>query len=237
MANDFRSQINAAHSASMRNAMSMMGGGSTFDAISSGAIGSGMDKRQQAIDKARAWSDQGISAFSGMGDAMTGMNAQAMGTGIQLKTADAVHKAQMEAARAQQGSSTLGNIIGTAASIGGMFLCERRLKEDIQPLPANAWEVVRDLPLYSFRYKAAPGPVVYGPMVDEVEHLDPSLVRPSLLPDDEQGPIRGFDVMRHQAYESAALQQALQRIEQLEERLAKVESPRHPVPLALVEAV
>jgi hypothetical protein len=74
-------------------------------------------------------------------------------------------------------------------------------------------------------------------MVDEVEHLDPSLVRPSLLPDDEQGPIRGFDVMRHQAYESAALQQALQRIEQLEERLAKVESPRHPVPLALVEAV
>lgn len=225
MANDFRSQINAAHSASMRDAMSMMGGGSTFDAISSGAVGSGMDKRQQAIDKARAWSDQGISAYSGMGDAMTGMNAQAMGQGIQLKTSDAIHKEQMAAARAQQSSNTFGNILGAATGVAGLLLCERRLKEDIQALPTNTWEVVRDLPLYSFRYKAAPGSVVYGPMIDEVEQFDPSLVRPSLLPDDEHGPVRGFDVMRHQAYESAALQQALQRIEQLEERLAQLEPP------------
>lgn len=231
MANDFRSQISGSRSAAMRDAMSMMGGGGTFDAISSGAVGSGMDKRQQAIEKARAWSDQGISAYSGMGDTMTGLSAQAMGQGIQMKTAAAVHKAQMDAARAAQKANNTNGIFGAITGIAGLFLCERRLKEDIQPLPANAWDVVRDLPLYSFRYKANPGPVVYGPMVDEVEQLDPSLVRPSLLPDDEQGPIRGFDVMRHQAYESVALQQALERIEQLEARLARLEAP-----MSLLEA-
>jgi hypothetical protein len=66
-------------------------------------------------------------------------------------------------------------------------------------------------------------------MIDEVEQLDPSLVKQSLLPPDEEGPIRGFDVARHQAYETVALQQALQRIELLEARLLRLERPTaHP---------
>jgi len=154
------------------------------------------------------------------------MGGEAMQQGLQAKASYLAHQEQMKAMEAQNKSSGLGGILGIASGVAGLFLCERRLKQDIAPLPpADAWSLVRDLPYYSFEYKAAAGRTAYGPMIDEVEQLDPSLVRPTLLPADEHGPVRGFDVMRHQAYETIALQQALQRIEQLEARLARLEAP------------
>jgi hypothetical protein len=229
MANTFRTQLDNSSSSAMRDAMALMGGSSIVDTISAPGFGGGVDKRQQAIDKASAWTNQGVSAFSGMGDTMSGMGAQAMGQGLQMKASDAAFREQKKAAKAQQSANTFGNVVNTAANAATLLMCERRLKDNITPLPAaNAWEVVRDLPLYSFTYKGLAGPVSYGPMIDEVEPLDPSLVKPTLLPPDEAGEIRGFDIVRHQAYESAALQQALQRIEQLEERLARLEAPLMP---------
>lgn len=185
---------------------------------------SGAESRMRALEKANAWTDQGIAAVGGTGDFMANMQGQAANAGLQLVASDAAHEAQMGAARSAQKAQGISGAIGIASSIAGLFLCERRLKTGIENLDtAKAWSVVRDLPLYSFRYRANPGPVVYGPMIDEVEPLDPSLVRPSLLPPDREGPIRGFDVMRFQAYESIALQAALQRIEGLETELSKLQ--------------
>lgn len=219
MATSFSSMLGSRRSDAFAGAMQAMGG-SSFDLPDARA---GMAKRQQAVEKANAWADRGISAVGGMGDQMAAMQGQAASAGMQMVATDAMHQANMEAARAQQNASSIGGIMGIASSVVGL-LCERRLKTNIHSLDANqAWTVVRDLPLYGFHYKAAPGPTVYGPMIDEVEPLDPSLVRPSLLPPDDDGPVRGFDVMRHQAYESLALQQALGRIEQLEGDLAKLQ--------------
>ena len=230
MANNFRSQVGGYRANAMQNAMAAMGG-SSFDAVTSAGLKSGMDNRQQAIAKANAWTSRGAAALGGMSDFSSQMAGQAAQQGIQMVTSNAMYQQEMAAAKKAKKKSTFGKILGVATSAAGLLLCERRLKQDIESVPtADAWSLVRDLPLYSFTYKEAPGPVVYGPMIDEVEQLDPSLVKQSLLPPDEEGPIRGFDVARHQAYEAVALQQALQRIELLEARLLRLERP--PTPLA-----
>lgn len=197
----------------------------------------GLNMRQRAIDKANAWKDRGVAAVGGMGDHMTEMLGNTANAGIGLVSNHEIFKAQKEAAEASMAAQGKAGMMGLASQGLGLALslfCERRLKTNIQPLDdRNAWAVVRDLPLYSFSYKCNPGPTVYGPMIDEVEPLDPSLVKPSPLPDDNQGPIRAFDLSRHRAYESIALQQALQRIEALEQRLAAYERfAPHPRPLA-----
>ena len=221
MANSFSSSIGSHRASALQGAMQAMSGGS-FSSLPS--TQSGLDNRQRAIEKASAWSDRGLSAFGGMGDSMNNMAANAANAGLQLKASDAIHEANMDAARAAQSSQGLSGALGIASSVAGLFLCERRLKTNIHTLDANrAWAVVRELPLYGFNYKATPGPTVYGPMIDEVEPLDTSLVRPTLLPPDEDGEVRGFDVMRHKAYESVALQQALHRIEALEADLGKLQ--------------
>jgi hypothetical protein len=229
MANTFRSSIGAYRANAMQDAMTALGGGSSFDSVTQGGVASNLESRQRALEKANAWSERGVAAVGGFGDHMGEMQNQAMSQGMNLATNAAIHKANKEAAeasaRAQKKSGAFG-MIAQGLGLGLSLLCERRLKTDIAALDREgAWSLVRDLPLYSFQYKAAPGPTVYGPMIDEVEAIDPSLVRPTLLPDDQDGPVRGFDVMRHQAYESIALQQALQRIEQLEARLSALETP------------
>lgn len=224
MATSFSQFLESGQSDDFRGAMRAMSDGGGFQIPDPKA---GLAQRQRAIDKANAWSERGISAYGGFGDHMNAMAANTANAGLQMVAADRVHQANMDAAKAAQDAQNQSGWMGIAsqaAGIGLTLLCERRLKTNIHSLDANqAWAVVRDLPLYGFHYKAAPGPTVYGPMVDEVEPLDPSLVRPSLLPPDEEGPVRGFDVMRHQAYESLALKQALGRIEQLEGDLAKLQ--------------
>jgi hypothetical protein len=229
MANTFRSSIGAYRANAMQDAMTALGGGSSFDSVTQGGVASNLESRQRALEKANAWSERGVAAVGGFGDHMGEMQNQAMSQGMNFATNASINKTNLEAAEAQaaaQNKSGTFGMIAQGVGLGLSLLCERRLKTDIAALnPDNAWSLVRDLPLYSFQYKAAPGPTVYGPMIDEVETIDPSLVRPTLLPDDQDGPVRGFDVMRHQAYESIALQQALQRIEQLESRLAALEAP------------
>jgi hypothetical protein len=229
MGNDFRSQIGGYRANSMQNAMQMMGGGNSFNSVVSGSIANGAQRRQEAIDKANAWTSQGTAAMSSMGDSMNALAGNAMQQGMSMAANAAAQNEQMKAAKAARKSSAISSGISTAIGAVSTFaplllLCERRLKEDIAPIPeAAAWGLVRDLPLYSFHYKGNPGPTAYGPMIDEVEPLDPSLIRVTSLPPDKEGPIRGFDTARHQAYESIALQQALQRIEQLEHRLNSLE--------------
>lgn len=184
----------------------------------------GLASRMQAMNKANAWKNQGIEALGATANQSTNMASQAAGEGISLLSNAKINKFNRDAAEAAMAAnskaSTFGAISQGIGILAGLF-CERRLKTNIAPLDQDAaWAAVRDLPLYSFSYKANPAVTVYGPMIDEVEPLDLSLVRPSLLPDDEEGPIRSFDVLRHQAYQAVALQQALLRIEALEQRLA-----------------
>jgi hypothetical protein len=151
------------------------------------------------------------------------------------KTRAEQYKAQQKANEPSGLEKALG-FAGTAASIAAPFiaLCERRLKQQIQSLDdRSAWQTVRDLPLYQFEYRHRPGVTVYGPMVDEVAAIDPSLVVPMDVEAHALGihdgqPVRGIDVGRRQAYESMALQQALRRIEALESRLLQLEAALHP---------
>jgi hypothetical protein len=102
------------------------------------------------------------------------------------------------------------------------FSSERRYKQniDLEPLAADkCWEVARDLPVRTYEYKDNPGNMVYGPIVDEIEPIDPSLILDTGRTDDE-GPVRTYDNGRLQAMYHVALQTALKRIETLDQRLA-----------------
>lgn len=208
---------------SLSRAMDLMQQAGRLDLTSVGS--SNAENHRAAFEKAQAWTNQGLDALNSTANAMTGMAAQAAGQGIQMAGDAARQKAEMAAAKAEAKERSKSNWLGVAAQgIGlgiGLLACERRLKSDIQTLDADrAWRAVRDVPYYQFRYRSNPGPLAYGPIVDEVELVDDTLVRPSMLPDDEKGPIRGFDIMRWQAYESVALAAALNRIEDLEAKVA-----------------
>lgn len=208
---------------SFEKAMALMQA-NTFDATKVG--GSGAENRLAALEKANAWTNQGLSALGAAASNSTAMAGQAAAQGLQMIGQDAAQRAEMAAAKTQAREQNKQNwlgTIGTVVGIGASLLCERRLKSDIQALDAErAWRAVRDVPYYQFRYRSNPGSVAYGPIVDEVELVDDTLVRPSMLPDDEKGPIRGFDIMRWQAYESVALAAALNRIEELEAQIAQL---------------
>lgn len=156
-------------------------------------------------------------------------------------------EARKKAAKAAQPSGFERFLSGATqvANVAKAFIpfCERRLKQDIRLLDdRNSWALVRDLPLYQYEYRHKPGLVFYGPMVDEVEAIDPSLVvnldaEAEALGIADGKPVRGVDLGRQRAYEAMALQQALRRIEALEARLFDLEAAlysREEPPAALV---
>ena len=107
------------------------------------------------------------------------------------------------------------------------FSSERRYKQniDVDPLiPANCWTVARDLPIHTYEYKNNPGNITYGPIVDEIESIDISLILDTGK-EDEEGSVHTYDNGRLQAMYQIALQEALKRIEQLESKVAALETP------------
>ena len=234
----FRSRVNDARE---RSAMA------AFNALSANSPTSSVIQRSfqddgadvDAFGQGASMAATGTGWINGMGNALQGISASSAASGLQrastaasraeeLRASEEIYKNTKEAMEDAESSSTFGSILSTGLSIAGMF-CERRLKTDIAPIDAtHAWATVRDLPLYSFRYRHNPAIPAYGPMVDEVRQVDPDL----LIPMDEQAqhlaiadgePIYGVDIAKRAIYESAALQQALQRIEQLEAKLAQLE--------------
>jgi hypothetical protein len=106
------------------------------------------------------------------------------------------------------------------------FSSERRYKQniDIEPLiPSDCWTVARDLPIRTYEYKDNPGNLTYGPIVDEIVPIDPTLVLDTGR-EDEEGPVRTYDNGRLQAMYQVALQEALKRIEQLEAKVTALEN-------------
>lgn len=250
----FRSRVNDARERSAIAAFNALSSGSPTNAVIQSSFqddGSSLAPFTQSASLAST----GTGWISGMGNALNSLSAQNAATGLnrsytaasnqaELAASEEIYKNQKEAYEDAQDSDTIGKFISTGFQIAGAF-CERRLKTDITPINAtHAWATVRDLPLYSFRYRHNPAIPAYGPMVDEVRQVDPDL----LIPMDEQAqhlaiadgePIYGVDIAKRAIYESAALQQALQRIEQLEARLAQLEGqtitpagflPLHAVP-------
>lgn len=234
----FRSRVNDARERSAMAAFNALSSGSPTNAVIQRSFqddGSSLAPFAQSASLAST----GTGWISGMGNALSGLEAQNAATMLsragtaasrqeELRTQEQIYKNTKDAIEDQESSGLFGSILSTGLSIAGMF-CERRLKTDIAPIDAtHAWATVRDLPLYSFRYRHNPAIPAYGPMVDEVRQVDPDL----LIPMDEQAqhlaiadgePIYGVDIAKRAIYESAALQQALQRIEQLEARLAQLE--------------
>jgi hypothetical protein len=252
----FRDSVNAARERSYLGAFNALSENSPTNSIIQSAFkDDGEDVN--AFSQGASMAATGTGWLQGMNTSLQGISAQNVATGFnraataisrqqELEAAEEIYKNQKEAYEDAQSSSTFGSILGIASTAAGLF-CERRLKADIAPIDADwAWATIRDLPLYSFHYKHNPSIPAYGPMVDEVEQLDPSLLWPMDREARELGiadgePIRGVDQARRQIYESAALQQALQRIEALEARLAQLEgqalTPASPfIPLTQLAA-
>jgi hypothetical protein len=235
----FRDSVNAARERSYLGAFNALSENSPTNSIIQSAFkDDGEDVN--AFSQGASMAATGTGWLQGMNTSLQGISAQNVATGFnrastaisrqqELETAEEIYKNQKEAYEDAQSSSTFGTILDIGTKVAGFALCERRLKTDIAPVDADwAWATIRDLPLYSFYYKHNPSIPAYGPMVDEVEQLDPSLLWPMDQEARELGiadgePIRGVDQARRQIYESAALQQALQRIEALEARLAQLE--------------
>ena len=106
------------------------------------------------------------------------------------------------------------------------FSSERRYKQNIDAEPLNpetCWQVARNLPVRTYEYKDNPGNLTYGPIVDEIEPIDSSLIL-NTGREDEEGPVRTYDNGRLQAMYHVALQEAIKRIEQLEDKVAALEA-------------
>ena len=116
------------------------------------------------------------------------------------------------------GSGTLNLLNPTV----GTFVSERRLKTNITPIDADtAWETIKSTPYYSYNWKNDPdGSVICGPMADEV----PDDLRIATDRSDEVGVIHTYDTSQLHGRLYTALQTALTRIEELEAKVAALES-------------
>ena len=113
-----------------------------------------------------------------------------------------------------------GRVYSIATS-NTLISSERRMKKDIELMdPTTAWDTVKSTPFYQYKYKDIESDLFcYGPMADEV----PAEMVVPTENTDEQGVINTYDSGMLAGRQFVALQQALQRIEDLEARLAALE--------------
>lgn len=185
----------------------------------------------EAYRKAQAYKDNAMAMLSSFSSAQQQGVGDAMRFGLESRLNKDRMEQEVSAARRARRDQNTSNVFGTVAKVASTALpfllaCERRLKENITPIsPDQAWRAVRNIPIYSFNYTSNPA-VVYGPIADEVQSVEASLLRESLLGPDDDGPVRGFDVLRYQAMMAVALRHALGRIEALEAQLAAAANRR-----------
>ena len=118
--------------------------------------------------------------------------------------------------------SFLGNIYASNTTVQPIS-SERRLKDNIVEFDASkSWDVVKALQIREYNYLETPEQTLQGYIVDEVEPIDSSLVVDTGK-EDEVGPIRSYNNTKVTAHYQSALKQALVRIENLEDRLSKLE--------------
>ena len=146
----------------------------------------------------------------------------------QVTQTQATHTNKTLKVRNNSSSSTfevsfLGNIYASNTTVQPIS-SERRLKDNIVEFDASkSWDVVKGLQIREYNYLETPDQTLQGYIVDEVEPIDSSLVVDTGK-EDEVGPIRSYNNSKVIAHYHSALKQALARIEDLEDRLSKLES-------------
>ena len=124
---------------------------------------------------------------------------------------------------------TNGNVVNINNSYGPLS-SDQRLKQDITDANSQ-WDDIKNIRITNFRYKNDPaGPLHLGPIAQELEQVSPGLItrRPASedeIADPSNSLVDGDEVLSFKAsilYMKAvkALQEAMERIEQLEQRLA-----------------
>ena len=124
-------------------------------------------------------------------------------------------------------SSTAGVLLNTNATAWTSYTSESRLKDILGDVDSDqAWSLVRNIELKRYYYKDQDdktGVSYAGPMADWLGVQDPELLIDTGRTDDE-GPIHTFNQALLDVKALAALSAALKRIEQLEAKVAALES-------------
>jgi hypothetical protein len=112
---------------------------------------------------------------------------------------------------------TSGNVQNTNNSYGA--ISDQTLKQDIVPA-GNQWEDIRSLQVKKYRFKDEPdSPLQIGLIAQDVEQISPGLVETNLNREDPSRSTKSikYSVLYMKAVK--ALQEAMERIEVLEQRL------------------
>jgi ABC-type amino acid transport substrate-binding protein len=118
-------------------------------------------------------------------------------------------------------TTSVGNISVTTSSTAYNTSSDYRLKENVVPL-ANAADRVNQLQVHRFNFIADPDTTVDGFLAHEAQDVVPECVTGTKDEvDDEGNPVyQGIDQSKIVPLLTAALQEALAKIEALEQRLA-----------------
>jgi len=124
-----------------------------------------------------------------------------------------------------KGNATVGNISVTASATAYNTSSDYRLKENVVPL-TGAIDRVSQLQVHRFNFIADPSKTVDGFLAHEAQAVVPECVTGTKDEVDEDGnPVyQGIDQSKLVPLLTAALQEALTRIEQLETKVAALES-------------
>ncbi|MEM1318808.1 MAG: tail fiber domain-containing protein [Bacteroidota bacterium] len=129
------------------------------------------------------------------------------------------------------GAKVIYQVFGSAVATGGNWIpSDLSLKENIQAIP-SAMEIVNQLEGVRYNYKTKERPELnlneglqYGFIADEVKKVMPEAVQGTYT---QEGEIADYDVMNYDMIIpvlTEALKEQQQTIEQLEERLARLEA-------------
>jgi len=123
-----------------------------------------------------------------------------------------------------KGNATVGNISVTASATAYNTSSDYRLKENVVPL-TGAIDRVSQLQVHRFNFIADPSKTVDGFLAHEAQAVVPECVTGTKDEVDEDGnPVyQGIDQSKLVPLLTAALQEALTRIEQLETKVAALE--------------
>lgn len=246
MANSFRENLNQARSNSYIGAFNRLQAGNNPITSTIGNAVSGAEDDIEAFGRGSKMAGFGTTLLGGISGQLNSLAAEGAARNFQMgstianqqldfDTQTKLNEISADAQADQNKQGFFGALFSTGLKIASAF-CERRLKTGIRPIdPSQAWAAVRDLPRYEFQYRHQPGVTAYGPMVDEAEIFAPSLLcsmdaEARRLGINDGEPVRGVDKDRMAAYEASALSLALRRIEELEQRLARLEraAPARP---------
>lgn len=114
-----------------------------------------------------------------------------------------------------------GNVLNTNNSYGA--LSDATLKQDITNA-GSQWDDIKNIKIRKYRLKTDPtGPQHLGVIAQEAEEVSPGLVEEVMTGNEDRPPVKSvkYSILYLKAVK--ALQEAMERIEQLEEKVRRLE--------------